>query len=69
MAAAAALGLGVAQLPDYMVEDLIAAGRLVELMRPYRPPPMPISAVYLAGRLVPRRIRVLLDALGELPRR
>ena len=38
-------GLGIAQLPDYMVKDDIARGRLVELLPRHRPPTMPIHAV------------------------
>lgn len=64
MAAAAALGLGLAQLPDYMVEREIAAGTLVEVLPSCRPAPMPISAVVPSGRLLPPRVRVLLDALA-----
>ena len=41
MAHAARLGLGIAQLPHYMVEADIAAGRLVELLARHRPPTMP----------------------------
>lgn len=66
MVEAARLGLGVAQLPNYMVDDEIARGRLVELLRRHRPPAMPIHAVIPANRLVPARVRVLLDALAAL---
>ena len=45
MVEAAALGLGLTQVPDYMVADAIASGRLVEVLKPLRPPAMPIHAV------------------------
>jgi LysR family transcriptional regulator, regulator for bpeEF and oprC len=64
MVAAARSGLGLAQLPHYMVENDIAAGTLVELLRKHRPPTMPIHAVIPASRMVPARVRVFLDALG-----
>ena len=63
MVAAARSGLGIAQLPDYMVEDDIAAGSLVEILRKHRPPTLPIHAVIPASRMVPARVRVFLDAL------
>lgn len=63
MVEAAALGLGVAQVPDYMVTSEIAAGRLVEVLQAFRPPAMPIHVVIPANRMVPARVRVVLDAL------
>jgi DNA-binding transcriptional LysR family regulator len=66
MVEAACMGLGVAQLPSYMVSEAIAAGRLVELLPALRPPTLPIHALMPANRLVPARVRVLLDALVEL---
>jgi LysR family transcriptional regulator for bpeEF and oprC len=61
-------GLGLCQLPDYMVADAIADGSLVEVLPSFRPEPMPISAVCLSGRLLPARVRVALDALASLRR-
>jgi DNA-binding transcriptional LysR family regulator len=69
LAAAARLGLGLTQLPDYVVADELAGGKLVEVLAGHRPPPMPISAVVPSGRLVPPRVRVLLDALESLRER
>lgn len=67
---AALLGMGVLQAPDYMVDEAIAAGRLMELLPGHRPPPMPIQAVMPANRLMPARVRALLDALtGAQPSR
>lgn len=64
--AAALLGLGLGQVPDIMVRDELAAGRLVEVLPELRPEPMPISAVVPSGRLVPPRVRVLLERLETL---
>jgi len=66
---AARLGMGVCQLPDYIVYDELARGELVELLPSCQPAPMPISAVVPSGRLVPPRVRVLLDALEVLRNR
>jgi LysR family transcriptional regulator, regulator for bpeEF and oprC len=69
LAAAARLGLGLCQLPDNIVQDELASGELVEVLPACRPLPMPISAVVPSGRLVPPRVRVLLDALEALRER
>lgn len=68
LVAAAVLGLGIAQLPDNMVADELAAGTLVELLPQHRPPAMPISVVMPSSRLQPPRVRALLDALETLRR-
>ncbi|MDM0116983.1 LysR family transcriptional regulator [Variovorax sp. J22R133] len=63
MVQAAVLGLGLAQVPEVMVDEEIAAGRLVEVMNKLRPPAMPVQAVMPGNRMVPTRVRVLLEAL------
>lgn len=63
MVIAAAQGLGITQVPDYMAREALAAGTLVEVLPSCRPAPMPISAVLPSGRLVPPRVRAVLDAL------
>ena len=60
------LGLGLAQAPNFMAAEELAAGQLVEVLKRYRPPAMPIHAVMPGNRMVPMRIRVLLDALATL---
>jgi DNA-binding transcriptional LysR family regulator len=66
MVAAACIGLGLAQVPDYVVRDELADGRLVEVLCAHRPEAMPISAVYPGARLLPARVRALLDVLETL---
>ncbi len=63
VAAAALLDLGLVQLPDYMVRDELDCGRLIEVLPRLRPRPQPISAVYPSNRLVPLRVRALLEAV------
>ncbi len=63
MVEGACMGLGIAQLPHYMVEDAIAAGRLTELLPKLRPSPLPIHAVIPANRMVPPRVRAFLDLM------
>lgn len=69
LGAAVRLGFGLCQLPDYIVQDEVERGELVEVLADCRPPQMPISAVVPSGRLVPPRVRVLLDALEVLRNR
>jgi len=66
MVAAAAMGLGLAQIPDYMAVDELASGAVVEAMASLRPAAMPNSAVVPSARLLPPRVRVVLDALETL---
>lgn len=67
--AAAVLGLGIGQVPDNTVVDELARGSLVELLPAHRPPAMPVSVVMPSSRLLPPRVRALLDALEPLRRR
>ena len=62
---AAAAGLGIAQAPDYMMVDALSAGRVVEVLGRFRPQPLPINVVYPSSRMVPARVRALIDALTE----
>ncbi|WP_418317043.1 LysR family transcriptional regulator [Piscinibacter sakaiensis] len=66
LADAARLGFGLCQLPDYVVSDELARGELLEVLPAHQPPPMPVSAVMPSGRLLPPRVRVLLDSLAAL---
>jgi len=68
LVAAALLGLGLAQVPDHFVQDEIASGALVEVLPAARPQPMPVSIVYPGARLVPLRVKLLLQELQQLRR-
>ena len=57
LVAAAVAGLGLAQVPHYMAQDDLDAGRLVEVLQAFRVPPMPISLVYPSSRQVTPRLR------------
>lgn len=60
------LGLGIAQLPDNVVADDLAAGHLVELLPGCRPARMPVHLVMPSGRLVPPRVRAAIEVLEDL---
>ena len=64
---AAVQGMGVGQVPHYMITDELKSGALVELLPSLRPTPMPIWAVMPSSRLIPQRVRALLDLLQASP--
>lgn len=66
LVAAAVASIGLAQVPNYMAEDELAEGRLVEVLATYRPPPIPLSVVYLSSRAMTPRLRALIDVLSTM---
>jgi len=58
-------GLGIAQLSSYLVEQDIAAGRLVTLLPEYEEDPTDIFAVYSDKRNLSPKVRVFIDYLVE----
>jgi DNA-binding transcriptional LysR family regulator len=65
LAAAALAGLGVAALPDFLVDAHIAAGALEQVLVDY---PAPEAGLYLVrppGEFAPRKVRALIDILVE----
>ena len=65
IARAAVLGMGIGQLPHYMVTECLARRELVELLPTMRPPAMPIAAVMPSARMVPSRVRALLELIEQ----
>lgn len=61
----AAAGLGIALVPRFAIGDALETGRLVPLPDGLRAPHIPISAVYLEGRTLPRKLRALIDFAAE----
>ena len=55
------LGLGLAQVPRFHVEDDLRNGNLVELFPDFPPPPAPVSLLYPPSRQLSLRVRVFLD--------
>jgi LysR family transcriptional regulator, regulator for bpeEF and oprC len=69
LVAALKLGMGLCQLPDLLVQPELARGELVEVLPSCRPASMPISVVSPSGKMVPARVRVVIDALEVLRKR
>lgn len=58
-------GAGIAYLPRDLVDDDLAARRLVQVLPDWGLPTLPIHAVHPSRHLVPRRVSALIDALAE----
>lgn len=65
LAEAAARGLGIAVLPDFIVADYLSRGELVTLLEAFEPPALGIHALLPDNRYIPHRVRVLIDFLAE----
>ena len=65
LVAAAIAGLGVAALPDFLIEDYLASGALVPVMTRYPPTEAGIFVVRPPGQYPARKVRVLTELLVE----
>jgi len=63
LADAARLGLGIVQLPDYYVLPYLENGSLKEVLTNFAPADEGIWAMYLPGRQLSPKVRILLDYL------
>ncbi|MEZ5722957.1 MAG: LysR family transcriptional regulator [Paracoccaceae bacterium] len=63
----ATAGLGIANVPRFALCGALEAGTLVPVLEPYSGETGPLSAVYLEGRSLPRKVRALIDfALDDI---
>lgn len=58
---AAVAGIGVARLTSYQAAAAIEAGKLVPILRPFIPEPMPIHLVHPGQAMIPLKLRAFLD--------
>lgn len=56
-------GLGIAELPDYLARDDVAAGSLREVLSGAAPATRKIYALYLPSRYLPPQVRAFVDLL------
>ena len=63
--AAGLVGLGIIQTFSYSAGPALREGRLVEILRAWRPAPYPFHVVYPQNRHVTHRLRVFIDWLRE----
>ncbi len=61
--AAAVAGMGIAHLPDFLVEDELAQGRLVPVLQRFETEAVPICAIYSSKRHLSPRVRAFIDLL------
>lgn len=58
-------GAGIARVLYYQVRDAIREGRLVEILAPFAPEPMPIHSVYPSARLLSGKVRAFIELIAE----
>ncbi|WP_315832914.1 LysR family transcriptional regulator [Bradyrhizobium prioriisuperbiae] len=63
--AAFVAGRGLGPTHHWLVDDLLADGRLVRILREYSLPPVPLSLLIVPERAGIARVRLLLDFLAE----
>ncbi|MEX5729380.1 DNA-binding transcriptional LysR family regulator [Rhodovulum iodosum] len=61
----AANGFGIAYAPRFVLFDMLDEGALVSVLEAYSEETGPLSAVYLEGRVLPRKVRALIDFAAE----
>lgn len=59
----ATAGLGITCVLSYMVDHLVAADLLRPVLRAFEMAPIPVHIVYPAGKHLPRKTRLFIDAL------
>lgn len=65
LADAAAEGLGIVRLPEFLVSDHVREGRLTEILVDYRSDPLAISLLYPHRRYNPAKIRLFADFMHD----
>jgi LysR family transcriptional regulator, regulator for bpeEF and oprC len=58
---AAIVGLGIALLPRFMARDHVRRRRLVEVVRGWSGPTMPVHAVFASSRYLAPKVRAFVD--------
>ncbi|MDB5766033.1 MAG: bacterial regulatory helix-turn-helix, lysR family protein [Collimonas fungivorans] len=59
-------GLGLAQIPRFGLEQLLASGAMEEVLPDFKPPPLPVSVVYAHNKHLSPRVRVFVDWIARL---
>lgn len=62
---AALRGLGIARLPTYLTRRFVASGQLVRVLPDYWTSELPIHVVHTGRRLLPARVKLLMDFLAN----
>jgi DNA-binding transcriptional LysR family regulator len=59
-------GVGIARILYYQVREALREGRLVEVLTPFAPEPLPIHVVYPSVRLLSGKVRSFIELIGEM---
>jgi DNA-binding transcriptional LysR family regulator len=59
-------GCGIIMQPTFVVEEDIAAGRLVRILNDWNVEGLNLYAIYLSRRFLPAKVRVFIDYLSEV---
>lgn len=59
-------GLGIIQMTDYMLDQHMAAGRMVQLLADWTSEPVPVHVVYPQNRHLSAKVRVFVEWIAEL---
>jgi DNA-binding transcriptional LysR family regulator len=59
------LGLGLAQMPVFHIEQDLAAGRVIPVLADQNVPPAPVSVLYPRNRQLSPRVRLFIDWTAE----
>ena len=59
-------GIGIAQGPEWLFKEGLESGELKLLLTGYTASPVPIQAVYVANRLLPKRAIVFMDFVAGI---
>jgi DNA-binding transcriptional LysR family regulator len=66
LAAAAERGLGVVQMPSFIIGAAVREGRLEEILADHRKPDVGLFAIYPAGRPLAAKVRAFIDFAVEV---
>lgn len=64
--AAGLAGLGIVQMPNFMMEPMIRDGRFVTLLGDWSSDPLPVHVVYPQNRHLSAKVRVFVEWVAEL---
>jgi len=68
---AAIMGLGIVSSPTFLAHEYIRSGELKVILKSFQPPGTAVYAIFPPGRLIPRRVKLLVEFLqqqyGDLP--
>ena len=62
---AARAGLGIANLPEFLIEDAMATGALVPVLPDWEPSPVEMTALWQRDRITGRLIKAIVGAFEE----